>query len=142
MEPLEAALIDDACAQHESLGQVDGICDSLLTQQGKFVEVEGVEMEPEERSMKGWCQVRRKTSQEEKKAAAVTRGWEEFKSSYPYLAHYWRRGEKWRTKAEMYSVGRMEGFEAARREELELKEMAPDKREVEEWLREGGEMGE
>ena len=50
---------------------------------GKCVEVEGVEMEPEERSMKGWSQVWRKISQEEKKAAAETRGWEEFKSSYP-----------------------------------------------------------
>ena len=39
-------------------------------------------MEKEERSMKGWCQVRRKISQEEKEAAAMTRGWEEFKSDF------------------------------------------------------------
>ena len=45
---------------------MDGICDSPLTLPGKSVEVEGVELEPEERSMKGWSQVRRKVSQEEK----------------------------------------------------------------------------
>ena len=54
------------------------------------MEVEEVELEEEERSMKGWCQVRRKNSQEEKEVAAMTRGWEEFKSAFPYLAHTWR----------------------------------------------------
>ena len=87
MEPLSAALFDEACAQHESLGQVDGICDSPLTQQGKCVEVEGEELEEGERSMKGWCQVRRKSGQEEKAAETETRGWEEFKIKFPYLAH-------------------------------------------------------
>ena len=58
----------------ESLSQVDGACDSPLMQPGKCVEVEGVELEEEERSMKGWCQVRNKISQEEKEAAAETRG--------------------------------------------------------------------
>ena len=131
MEPLREALFDDACSELESLGQVDGIFDSPLTLPGKTVEVEGVEMEPEERSMKGWSQVRRKISQEEKDAAADTRGWEAFKSSYPFLAHYWRQGEKWRRKAELYNVRGLERFEAARRKELELEEMAPVKREVE-----------
>ena len=114
MEPLSAALFDEACAQHESLGQVDGICDSPLTQQGKYVEVEGVEMEPEERSMKGWSQVRRKVSQEEKDAAADTRGWEAFKISYPYLAHYWRRG-KWRREVKLLSVESLEKRGAERK---------------------------
>ena len=49
-----------------------------------------MELEEEERSMKGWCQVRRKNSQEEKEVATMTRGWEEFKSAFPYLAHTWR----------------------------------------------------
>ena len=135
MEPLSAALFDEACAQHESLGQVDGICDSPLTQQGKYVEVEGVEMEPEERSMKGWCHVRRKNSQEEKEAAAETRGWEEFKNCYPYMAHYWRRGE-WRGKVEEWSVEQLKEMEVGRRKRC------TNKSKVEEWLREGGEMGE
>ena len=136
MEPLSAALFDEACAQHESLGQVDGICDSPLTQQGKYVEVEGVEMEPEERSMKGWCQVRRKNSQEEKEAAAMTRGWEEFKSSYPYLAHYWRRGE-WREVVKEWSVERLERMEAARK--VDTERVMARNCEVEKWFREGGE---
>ena len=46
---------------------------------GQRVEVEGVELEEEEISMKGWCQVRRKNSQEEKEVATMTRGWEELK---------------------------------------------------------------
>ena len=90
MKPLEAALVDEACAEIESLGQVDDIVDSLYVRPGQRVEVEGVELEEEERSMKGWCQVRRKNSQEEKEVATMTRGWEEFKSDFPHLAHTWR----------------------------------------------------
>ena len=86
----EALLLDEACGEVESLSQVDGICDSLVMQQARRVEVEGVELEEEERSMKGWCQVRRKNSQEEKEAATMVRGWEEFKSKFPYLAKTWR----------------------------------------------------
>ena len=71
-------------------------------------------MEPEERSMKGWSQVRRKISQEEKDAAADTRGWEAFKSSYPFLAHYWRRGE-WREQVETRSVEQLREMEGERR---------------------------
>ena len=92
-------------------------------------------MEPEERSMKGWSQVRRKVSQEEKDAAADTRGWEAFKSSYPYLAHYWRRGE-WRGKEEEWSVEELKKMERGKRLRCQ------NKSKVEEWLREGGEMGE
>ena len=100
-------------------------------------------MEPEERSMKGWSQVRRKVSQEEKDAAADTRGWEAFKSSYPFMAHTWRRGE-WREQVEKKSV------EQLREMEGEIEKGAwivprigvPRGKEVETWLREGGEEGE
>ena len=47
--------------------------------------------------MKEWCQVQRKSCQEEKDVAAETRGWEEFfklRGGFPYLAHYWRY-ERW-----------------------------------------------
>ena len=40
--------------------------DSPYARPGRRVEVEGVELEEEERSMTGWCQVRRKRGQEEK----------------------------------------------------------------------------
>ena len=83
------------------------IQDSPLTLPGKRVEVEGVELEPEERSMKGWCQVRRKNGQGEKAAATETRSWEEFKGKFPYLAHYWRRGE-WREVVKEWSMERLE----------------------------------
>ena len=78
MEPLAAVLLDEACAEHESLGQVDGICDSPYVRLGQIVEVEGVELEERERSMKGWCQVRRKSGQEVNDVWTETRGWEEF----------------------------------------------------------------
>ena len=86
---MKAALIlDEVCGEVESLFQLDGVCDSPYMRPGKSVEVEGVELEEEERSMKGWCQVWRKSGQEEKVAETETRGWEEFKGKYPYLAHY------------------------------------------------------
>ena len=94
----EALLLDEACGEVESLfSQVDGISDSPYVRPGQVVEVEGFELEERERSMKGWCQVRRKGGQEEKDVAAETRGREEFYTfiaSYPYLAHYWRY-ERW-----------------------------------------------
>ena len=52
----EALLLDEACGEVELLSQVDGICDSPVMQQARRVEVEGVELEEVERSMKGWCQ--------------------------------------------------------------------------------------
>ena len=110
---------------------MDRACDSPYTQPGKCVEVEGVELEKVEGSMKGWCQVRRKRGQEEKVAAAETWGWEEFKSKYPYLAHYWRRTEWSMERKEL------ERREALRREAAERGEL-PKKSEVEKWLREGG----
>ena len=132
----EALLRDEACGEVESLFQVDGVCDSPYMQPGKCVEVEGVELEEEERSMKGWCQVRRKLGQEEKAAAAETRGWEEFKGKYPYLAHYWRRGE-WREVVTEWSVERLERREATRK--VDAERGMPTKSEVEKWLRKGGE---
>ena len=96
---------------------------------GQRVELEGRELEEEERSMKGWCQVRRKTGQEEKGVATVTRGWEEFKNKFPYLAHTWRLKLSSRSfKAEMKLSD----------EELERKdrerERWANKHEVKKWL--------
>ena len=68
--------------------------------------------------MKGWCQVRRKSGQEEKAAETETRGWEEFKIKFPYLAHYWRCGE-WREVVKEWSVERLERMEAARKVDTE-----------------------
>ena len=51
---------------------MDRIVDSPYERPGQRVEVEGVELEEEERSMKRWCQVRRKSGQEEKGVATVT----------------------------------------------------------------------
>ena len=109
----EALLNDDAWSNLESIGQVDGIQDSPYVSPGKVCEVEGYELEETERSMKGWCQVRRKRGQVEKDVAAETRGWEEFcsyKDGFPYLAHYWRY-ERWReemkkewTKEELWKL--------------------------------------
>ena len=104
--------------------------DSPLERLGRRVEVEGVELEEEERSMTGWCQVRRKGGQEEKVVSAVSRGWEEYKRTFPHLAHEQRqmRASKWR---EVTSVKFWK-----RRKERQASEA--QKREVETWLRGGG----
>ena len=145
MEPLATALHHDACAQIESLGQVDGICDSPYLRPGQIEEVEGVEMEKEERSMKGWSQVRRKNSQEEKEVAAMTRGWEEFKSAFPYLAHTWRYAwsESEATRQELREDMVRRRGKLEREEESTRKWMSggPRELEVEKWLREGGRWG-
>ena len=142
MEPLATALLDDACAQIESLGQVDGICDSPYLRPGQRVEVEGEEMEKEERSMKGWSQVRRKNSQEEKEVAAMTRGWEEFKSAFPYLAHTWSSGwaESEETRQEFREDMERRRWKLERMEESTRVCMGKEK-EVKKWLREGGKWG-
>ena len=102
-----------------------------------------MELEPEERSMKGWSQVRRKVSQEEKDAAADTRGWEAFKISYPYLAHTWRRGE-WREQVEKKSVEQLREMEGERKKWAwtVTGNGVPEYKQVAKWLREGGEEGE
>ena len=51
------------------------------------------------------------------------------------MAHYWRRGE-WRGKVEEWSVEQLKEMEVGRRKRCTYKS------KVEEWLREGGEMGE
>ena len=61
--------------------------DSPYVRAGKRVEVEGYELEEEERLMTGWCSVRRKGGQEEKVVSAVSRGWEEYKQLFPHRAH-------------------------------------------------------
>ena len=70
-----------------------------------------------------------KTGQEEKGVATVTRGWEEFKNKFPYLAHTWRLKLSSRSfKAEMKLSD----------EELERKdrerERWANKHEVKKWL--------
>ena len=87
VKPIQEALFDEAWSERESLGQVDGIVDSPLERPGRSVEVEGEMLEEEERSMTGWCLVRRKGGQEEKVVSAVSRGWEEYKKKFPHLVH-------------------------------------------------------
>ena len=114
--------------------------DSPYVMPGRRVEVDGVELAEEERSMKGWCHVRKKSGQEEKGVATVARGWEEFqqfKQKYPYVAHHRRSRQCEKVVKEKM------------KSEDELVEMDRGKRkmwteaqrcEVEKWLtREGGE---
>ena len=65
-----------------------------------------------------------------------------YKHTDVFMTHTWRQGKAWRKRVEMYNTKGLEKFEAERRKELEKEEMAPVKREVEKWLREGGEEGE
>ena len=53
---------------------MDGANDTPHERPGRSVKVEGRELEEEERSMTGWCHVQRKSGQEEKEVATVTRG--------------------------------------------------------------------
>ena len=97
-------------------------------------------MEKEERSMKGWCQVRRKNSQEEKEVAAMTRGWEEFKSAFPYLAHTWRYGwpESEETRQEFRKDMERRRWKLERKEESQkLCGGKGREKEVEKWLQKG-----
>ena len=95
MEPLSAALLDEAWSD-ESISQVDGAMDTPLERPGS--RVEGEKLEVEEASMMVWSRVR-KRGQVEKKLSAVARGWEEFRSLFPYLGHDWRR--KWSERDEV-----------------------------------------
>ena len=132
--------MDEVCGEIESLSQVDGVCDSPYLRPGQRVEVERVEMEKEERSMKGWCQVWRKNSQEEKEVATMTSGWEEFKSVLPYLAHTWRYAwsESEAKRQELHEDmerrrGKLERGEESTRTWMRGR---PREREVEKWLQE------
>ena len=127
----------------ESIGQVDGIQDSPYVSPGKVCEVEGYELEETERSMKGWCQVRRKRGQVEKDVAAETRGWEEFYKfamSYPYLAHYWRY-EQWCKEVKERTVEELKQLpsEAKKEKRKEFESWSAYWKEVREWWDRGGE---
>ena len=117
--------------------------DTPLERPGRTVEVEG-RLEEEEASMTGWCQVRRKQGQVEKDVAAGSRGWEEYRRKFPHVAFEQRRlwgerrwKEKKRTKAWM--EGADESSERKREEELVKTWTVAQKKEVETWLRGGGE---
>ena len=138
MEPLATALLDEAWSD-TSISQVDGAMDTPLKRPGGSVEVEGEKLEAEEASMMVWTRVR-KRGQVEKNVSAVARGWEEFRSVFPYLGHHWRRGwsERWEVRE---WLRREEG--AVKRLEIseKLKQSlasAAKKCEVEQWLRGGG----
>ena len=100
-----------------------------LLEAGRRVEVEGLENEEEERSLKGWCQVRRKTDQEEKGVATVTRGWEEFKNKFPYLAHTWRL----KLSSKSFKAEMKLSDEELERKDRERERWA-NKHEVKKWL--------
>ena len=137
MEPLSAALFDEACSYPESIGQVDGVQDSPLERPGKTVEVEG-RLEVEEVSMTGWCQVRRKGGQVEKDVAAVSRGWAEYKNKFPHLAfeqrHKWSEREvvkEWLAGGDEKELERLERWYKPKRK-------GARNEEVEKWLRGDG----
>ena len=108
MEPLSTALFDEACSYPESIGQVDGVQDSPLEKLGSRVEVEGEKLEEKEASMMVWSRVR-KRGQVEKNVSAVARGWEEFRSKFPYLGHHWRREWSERSDVQRWLAGGGEG---------------------------------
>ena len=139
MEPLSAALLDEACSYPESIGQVDGVQDSPLERPGKKVEVEG-RLEVEEDSMTEWCQVRRKGGQVEKDVAAVSRGWEEYKRKFPHLAHKQRQTWSERVEVKAWLEGGGELLLMVRDHLKSKRASEAQKREVEKWLRGGGGM--
>ena len=106
--------------------------------------MEGRKLEVEEESMTGWCQVRRKGGQEEKVVSAVSRGWEEYKRTFPHLAHEQRhlRASEWkellRVKAWLKNREAQRENLEDRERRLEKKASGAQKREVEKWLRGGG----
>ena len=113
--------------------------DSPFERPGRSVEVEGELLEEEERSMKGWCHVRRRSGQEEKDVATVLRGWEEYKQKFPHMAHFLR--QRWSSMERDWFEGRAGSEEKLERLERRMRERAGAKtREVEEWLSGGGEM--
>ena len=91
--------------------------------------------------MTGLCQVRRKGGQEEKDVAAVSRGWEEYKSKFPHLAH----GQRHMSEDEWMEVGFVKTWLRGNNVLLEMRERREEKqaseaqkRKVETWLRGGG----
>ena len=139
MAPLRQTLLDEAWSD-TSISQVDGAMDTPLKRPGSSVEVEGEKLEAEEASMMVWSRVR-KRGQVEKNVSAVARGWEEFRSLFPYLGHDWRRG--WSERQEVKQLW-LEGGEEEEKH-LEFKEAmnkhrasAAKHEQVEKWLRGGG----
>ena len=83
-----------------------------------------------------WSRVR-KRGQVEKNVSAVARGWEEFRSLFPYLGHDWRRGWSERQEVKQW----LEGGEEEEKH-LEFREVMSKARasaakheQVEKWLR-------
>ena len=136
MEPLKAALLDEAWSD-ESISQVDGAMDTPLERLGSRVEVEGEKLEEEEASMMVWSQVR-KRGQVVKNVSAVARGWEEFRSKFPYLGYDLRREWSEREVVKKWLAGGDEGWYVAMEERRKKRVSAARHCEVEEWLRGGG----
>ena len=87
-----------------------------------------------------------KNSQEEKKVATMTRGWEEFKSVFLYLAHTWRYAWSESEAKRQELRGDMERRRGKlERQEKELvsrgERQKARKKEVEKWVQEGGKWG-
>ena len=104
MESVGDALLLDEAWSDTSISQVDGAMDTPLKRPGSSVEVEGEKLEAEEASMMVLSWVR-KRGQVEKNVSAVARGWEEFRSLFPYLGHDWRRGWSERQEVKQWMEG-------------------------------------
>ena len=72
----------------------------------------------------------------EKNVSAVARGWEEFRSKFPYLGHHWRRKWSERSEVKQWLAGGEEDWLV--KEEQWKKARTANWREVEKWLRGGG----
>ena len=73
----------------------------------------------------------------EKVVSAVARGWEEFRSKFPYLGHHWRRKWSEQGEVEKWLAGGDEDWLV--KKEGEMKKVTAAKMlEVEKWLRGGG----
>ena len=166
MESVGDALLLDEAWSDSPISQVDGALDTPLERPGRTVEVEG-RLEEEEVSMTEWCQVRRKKGQVEtdvvagsrgreeyqtkrgqveKDVAAGSRGWEEYKSKFPHLAFTWRY--KWSERKVVKEwlaggdVSVMESVLEGMEREDKKYGGEPKQKQVEEWLRGGGELEE
>ena len=112
--------------------------DTPLKRPGSSVEVEGEKLEAEEASMMVWSRVR-KRGQVEKNVSAVARGWEEFRSKFPYLGHHWRREWSERSDVQRWLAGGGEGSLEWKEEETKARKSKTTERYlVEAWLRGGG----
>ena len=85
--------------------------------------------------------MRRKRGQVEKDVAAVSRGWEEYKSKFPHLAH----GQRHMSEDKWMEVGSMRVWLRGEDKLMEMREMREEKqaseaqkKEVKTWLGGGG----